>query len=159
MTKDEKDSVKIFLQDGTDEVQISTTSFVQNTLQAAQLKKVANKYKSTKYVFPTSNLCERLFSRASLIMTPNRRKMDPETFETIIMLKSNKDLWDAETVQQCMVRISSTVPPSEVIPENTTSTTISGSKRAAEEISCHDSNEESSNNSNEDDISEDVCIN
>ncbi len=69
-----------------------------------------------------------LFSRASLIMTPNRRKIDPETFETIIMLKSNKDLWDAETVQQCMVRISSTVPPSEVIQENTTSTTISGSK-------------------------------
>ena len=42
----------------------------------------------------------------------------PETFETVIMLKSNKDLWDAETVHQCMVRINSTVPPSEVIPEN-----------------------------------------
>ena len=80
------------------------------------------------------------------------------------MLKSNMDLWDAETVQQCMVRINSTVPLSEVIPENTTttanttSTTISGSKRSAEEISGDDSDEESSNNSNEYDISEDVCI-
>jgi hypothetical protein len=69
--------------------------------------------------------------------------MDPETFETIIMLKSNKDLWDAETVQQFMVRINSTVPPSEVIPENTTTTTttISGSKRSTEEISGDDSDD------------------
>ena len=100
LTQDEKDSVQIFLKDRTDEVQINTTGFVRNILQAVQLKKAANsKYNSTKHVSPTSNLCERLFSRASLIMTPNRRKMDPETFETIIMLKFNKNLWDAETKQ------------------------------------------------------------
>ena len=58
-TQNEKNSVNIFLKDGPDEVQINTTSFVQNTLQAVQLKKVASKYNSTKHVSPTSNLCER----------------------------------------------------------------------------------------------------
>ena len=83
--------------------------------------------------------------------------MDPETLETMIMLRFHKNLWDAETLQQCIVKISSTVTPTEIATEdiNTTtkssSTTISGSKRPAKVISGNNSNEESSNNSNEHD--------
>jgi hypothetical protein len=42
LTKNEKDSVQIFLKDGTDEEQINTISLVRSALQAVQLKKVAN---------------------------------------------------------------------------------------------------------------------
>jgi hypothetical protein len=40
LTQDEKDSVQIFLKESTDEVQINTTSFVRNTLQAVHLKRL-----------------------------------------------------------------------------------------------------------------------
>ena len=162
LTDDEKYSAQIFLKGGiNEEPEVNSTSFVQSTLQAAQLKNSVHKqYNSTKHVSPTSNLCERLFSRASLILTPNRRSMDPETAETIIMLRFNKDLWDAEFVQQCIVRNSNTAPPTEeangnttttTTSGNTTTTTTSGSKRPIEEISIDHSDIEFSINDQYDD--------
>ena len=47
---------------------------------------------------PTSCIVERLFSRAKLIMTPNRRSMDPSTLENILMLKFNSDLYRATDI-------------------------------------------------------------
>ena len=43
---------------------------------------------------------ERPFSNAKLIMTDQRRSMDPSTLETILMLKLNKDLWDARDIER-----------------------------------------------------------
>ena len=150
LNANEKESVKIFLfannNSGRDEEMTmdNEESFVDSTLKAALVKKKkATKYHSTKHVSPTSNICERLFSRASIIMTPNRRSMDPDMLEMIIMLRFNKDLWDEETIQQCMVRsnrttTSSTAPPTEVTPNPVSiaiaTTTSSGSKRTVEEI-------------------------
>ena len=42
---------------------------------------------------PTSNIVERLFSNAKLIMTALRKKMDPDTFNMILFLKPNRELW------------------------------------------------------------------
>ncbi len=142
----EKESVKIFLiannnSGGDEEMTMDNEeSFVDSTLKAALVKKEkATKYHSTKHVSPTSNICERLFSRASIIMTPNRRSMDPDMLEMIIMLRFNKDLWDEETIQQCMVRLNrttltSTSPHTEVTPTpaSIATTTSSGSKRTVE---------------------------
>ena len=33
-------------------------------------------------------------------MTDQRRSMDPSTLETILMLKLNKDLWDAQDIER-----------------------------------------------------------
>ena len=46
-----------------------------------------------------NNICEQLFSRCKLIMTDNRKLMDPSTLETLIMLRMNKDLWDERDVE------------------------------------------------------------
>ena len=126
-------------------------------------KKKATKYHSTKHISPTSSICERLSSRASIIMTPNRRSMDPDMLEMIIMLRFNKDLWDEETIQQCMVRLNrttttSTAPPTEVTPTlipvsiAIATTTSSGSKRTVEEIYDDevDINESTSSNTDDD---------
>ena len=50
------------------------------------------------HVYPASIMVERLFSDAKHIMTANRRHMDPTTLEMWLLLKNNKDLWNAETV-------------------------------------------------------------
>ena len=66
-------------------------------------KRKKSKYKSTYHTSPTSSICERLFSRASHVMTPNRRLMGTETLEIVLMLRFNNDLWNSETIQQCMI--------------------------------------------------------
>ena len=55
-------------------------------------------YRSVAHVCPTSVVVERLFSQTKHIMTDNRKLMDPSTLEMCIMLKTNKDLWNAKTV-------------------------------------------------------------
>ncbi len=57
-----------------------------------------------QYVSPTSNACERLFSRAKLIMRPHRRHMDPSTLEAILMLRMNKEMWDKITIQKVLIK-------------------------------------------------------
>lgn len=55
-------------------------------------------YKSLDHVSPTSNVCERLFSRTGIIMRPHRRHMDPTTLEMLIFMRMNKDLWSSQTI-------------------------------------------------------------
>ena len=61
-------------------------------------------YRSMDHVPATSNVVERLFSRCGIIMRPHRRLMDPSTLEMLIMLRFNKDLWDAREVDEAMKR-------------------------------------------------------
>ena len=55
--------------------------------------------RSTAHTSPTSNICERLFSRAKLVMTAQRCSVDPITLENTLILRYNKDLWDVGTVE------------------------------------------------------------
>ena len=59
-----------------------------------------SKYRSTAHVLPTSNLCERLFSLAKLILTDLRQNMNPSTLNDILFLKSNRRLWNANLIQE-----------------------------------------------------------
>lgn len=47
-----------------------------------------------------SNVVERLFSHAKLIMTPQRRCMNPYRLESLLFLGCNYFLWDATTLQE-----------------------------------------------------------
>ena len=55
-------------------------------------------YRSTEHVSATSNICERLFSAAKLIMTDLRKNMDPDTLNMILFLKANKNLWAEKVI-------------------------------------------------------------
>ena len=57
------------------------------------------------HIAPTSNIVERLFSRCGIKMRPHRRLMDPSTLEMLIMLRFNKDLWDARDGDEIMKRV------------------------------------------------------
>ena len=96
-------------EDSEDEQEAQDTGFVSAMLKAQSQKEKREKaaeinpnIRSTKHIAPTSNICERLFSRAKLVMSAQRRLMDPSTLETILLLRYNHDLWDASTVD--MVR-------------------------------------------------------
>ena len=49
-------------------------------------------YRSTFHIPPTSDIVERLLSRAGIVMSPLRSHMDPSTLEMLLMLRVNKNV-------------------------------------------------------------------
>ena len=50
-----------------------------------------------EFIPPTSNVVERLFSAAKLVLTDYRKSMTSYTFECVMFLKYNSSLWDINT--------------------------------------------------------------
>jgi hypothetical protein len=70
-----------------------------SSLAAAALKTKKRKIVSCPYINvsqipPTSNIVERLFSAARLVLTDYRKSMTPYTFECVMFLKFNRNYWD-----------------------------------------------------------------
>jgi hypothetical protein len=61
-------------------------------------------YHKVLHVLPTSNIAERLFSRAKLVLHDRRKNLTFSHFEMLLFLWLNRDLWDVKTVQKCTVR-------------------------------------------------------
>jgi hypothetical protein len=96
-------------EEGGEEIDLS---FLDETLndaaaESAKRHKKSCPYRSMDHISPTSNIVERLFSRCGIIMRPHRRLMDPSTLEMLIMLRFNKDLWDAREVDIVLKRAAS----------------------------------------------------
>ena len=82
-------------------------SYEDELLRYVELSKQAgatNEYRSTYHVSPTSNIVERLFSVAGIIMRPHRRQMNPWSLELLIMLRANKDMWNYGTLQKLLTQ-------------------------------------------------------
>lgn len=84
-------------------------NFLENALgdaaaESSKRQKKSCPYRSMAHISATSNIVERLFSRCGIIMRSHRRLMDPSTLEMLIMLRFNKDLWDAREVDEAMKR-------------------------------------------------------
>jgi hypothetical protein len=52
------------------------------------------------HVEPTSNCCERLFSRAKIFSDDRRKRMCPYHLELSLVLWANRGLWDANTIDE-----------------------------------------------------------
>ncbi|POM65870.1 Hypothetical protein PHPALM_18351 [Phytophthora palmivora] len=52
------------------------------------------------HILPMSNDCERLFSKARAVLTPQRRSMLPVNFEMIMFLKENDSYWSRRTIAE-----------------------------------------------------------
>lgn len=78
------------------------TNIVQTALEEHENRKKArtsaSKYRCLKHIACTSNICERLFSQAKLILTDRRSSMKPKNLNMVLFLKTNMDLWDARTI-------------------------------------------------------------
>ena len=70
----------------------------------ARIMRTSSKRRSTKHVCSTTNMVERLFSRAKLVMTDLRRSMYPRNLEMLMFLRANRHLWDEVVVQRAILR-------------------------------------------------------
>ena len=85
---------------GDDDFNVGDILFNQEKEAEARSKK--SRYRSTKHIFTTSVIVECLFSRAKMILEDRRKSMSPWHMELLLFLHSNRDLWDAHTVNMCM---------------------------------------------------------
>jgi hypothetical protein len=76
------------------------TSLSVQGLNRTKRRKVVAEYVSLEHIPPTSNIVERLFSAARLVLTDYRKSMDPYTFECIMFLKVNRSKWDINLVSK-----------------------------------------------------------
>lgn len=68
-------------------------------------KRVANgssKYLDLRFIPPTSNDAERLFSVASRYYSDVRQRMEPTTLEKLLFLRYNEHFWDIHTVEKAI---------------------------------------------------------
>ena len=71
-----------------DESSVNDSSWIDLALSSTR-------YSDVRYIPPTSNHAERFFSSAKHVLTDMRKSMLPKTFESLMFLKYNDDLWDA----------------------------------------------------------------
>ena len=83
-------------------------SFAQRALKRQKLNHgcKAGQYTDTRFCVPSSNVCERLFSKAGYALSDRRKSITPANLESQIFLHFNRDLWGAAdvnllTVEQC----------------------------------------------------------
>ena len=102
LSNEEKDAVVIFRKGTNSSVEGSSTceglTIVQRALKNKRRKVINEEYCDLTYVPPTSNIVERLFSKARLVLTDYRKSMTPYTFECVMFLKMNQEYWDLDVV-------------------------------------------------------------
>ena len=59
-------------------------------------------YIDCRFIFGSAARAERLFSHCKYIKTETRKRLTPQLFEAVIILKSNRELW--ENSQQLISR-------------------------------------------------------
>ncbi|RHY86780.1 hypothetical protein DYB37_007680 [Aphanomyces astaci] len=57
-------------------------------------------YEDLLCVLPTSNIVERMFSKAKLVFAPLRQRMTPESLEITMFLGANRAYWNVTTVEE-----------------------------------------------------------
>ncbi|RHY24224.1 hypothetical protein DYB25_009153 [Aphanomyces astaci] len=57
-------------------------------------------YEDLRCVLPTSNIVERMFSKAKLVFAPLRQRMTPESLEITMFLGANRAYWNVTTVEE-----------------------------------------------------------
>src|SRR6476620_8166040 len=84
------------------------SSETPNAAKALKKKKKVskNEYVDVRFIPPTSNIVERLFSAARLVLTDYQKCMSLYTFECIMFLMVNKTLWDSSLVSNIVLDMS-----------------------------------------------------
>jgi hypothetical protein len=113
LSNEESEQMEQFLRDDTDVEEITEAEaqldedYARSLLKENERKKsiTSSKYVNLKWIPPTSNICERLFSSARQVisylpqvLTDYRKSMSPYTFECIMFLKMNRKYWDVDVV-------------------------------------------------------------
>ena len=90
----EKEIIRVFEESGVNNsifVDQEELSLVQKAYKQKKRKVSHSNYMNLEFIPPTSNIVERLFSKARLVLTDYRKSMSPYTFECVMFLKANRD--------------------------------------------------------------------
>ena len=68
-------------------------SFVDRAKKKMKLKKPTSTFIDTRFLIPTSNHVERLFSMSKRVFSLKRRSLLPRNLEALVLLKANRRLW------------------------------------------------------------------
>ena len=107
-----KDTVKCFLKPAVlqnhNETTISSGEDLVETLEALRkrprMENHTSLYAGVKHVLPTSNICERHFSRAKLTYSALRKNMLPVQLQEVLLLLVNRHLWNERVIEKVFVR-------------------------------------------------------
>ena len=111
LSRFEREAVQIFHMDDepAEEPAPSSDEFDVEAVLAGATRQAAastgSRYKPTKHVSPTGNMCESLFSVCKHTMTDYRRHMGPEKLEATLILRCNYDLWQGQIGQKLIQEI------------------------------------------------------
>ena len=110
LTRGVKHQIGRFLKpiEGDDEVERDGNALL-DALQDHRHRKKAriappSVYRSVKHVFPATNIVERLFSRAKIVLSDLRNRMLSRHLEDVLFLRVNRHLWNKVTIQMILDR-------------------------------------------------------
>ena len=142
-----------------DPIAIASTSTELDAVEIARQEKKRRKiessssYRPVRHVLPTSNIVERLFSQAKLIMTDQRKHMSPDNLDTLSFLKYNKCRWGVHTVQAFLDQQA--IPQHRLAPPQPPAKAVSQTLSVNDEAPLSQNTEEKEEDLLDDDLEED----
>ena len=102
------DNLKKESDEETDEVSDPDIGFAERALKRQKLKAQNSnlKYLDLRFLIPTSNICERLFSTAGYCLNQRRMAIQPINAEYQMFLYFNINLWDISTIKDILSKTS-----------------------------------------------------
>ncbi|KAG2763745.1 hypothetical protein PC129_g6537 [Phytophthora cactorum] len=76
--------------------------FADRILKKRKTESTPCAYELLDVIPPTSNIVERLFSSARMVLRYERNRLSPFTLEMILFLRVNETYWDVTTVDACI---------------------------------------------------------
>ncbi len=78
--------------------EVSGLTFDERLLKRRKLEATSNEYMDTRFLLPTSIICERLFSKAGFALNDRRKQTSPIHFEQQMFLHADSHLWSIADV-------------------------------------------------------------
>ena len=101
LTEDEKKAVEKFKKNHADQHEICADDPIVSRACKRQkyhlLDSLAG-YDDLRYILPSSNICERLFSMAGIALDSRRQRLLPSNFEAQMYLFANASFWDIQDI-------------------------------------------------------------
>ncbi len=98
MKKKETDCCKRTIEDNQLSYDDETLSFADQILKKRKIDVATSAYIDLRFLLPTSNICERLFSKAGQALCKRRKGTSPVGFEQQLFLHVNFEVWDISDV-------------------------------------------------------------
>jgi len=86
----------------TGEAEPTKMGFADRILKRRKVEVAPSAYELLVVIPPMSNIVERLFSVARMVLRYERNRMTPLTLEMVMFLKVNESYWDVTTVDACI---------------------------------------------------------